>query len=117
MKQTQKPVDRDRRRFLGGAAAAGVGSAVAAALPATSVLAEGGEVAPAPEGSPSALALPALVEGEVDIVFPVLHGPMGEDGTVQGLLELAGVPYVGAASCGGAAPAGGAYLESGRPAE
>lgn len=32
---------------------------------------------------------------QVDVVFPVLHGPMGEDGTVQGLLELAGVPYVG----------------------
>lgn len=31
----------------------------------------------------------------VDVVFPVLHGPHGEDGTVQGLLELAGVPYVG----------------------
>ena len=34
--------------------------------------------------------------GGVDVVFPVLHGPHGEDGTVQGLLELAGVPYVGA---------------------
>ncbi|WP_420124572.1 D-alanine--D-alanine ligase family protein [Nakamurella sp.] len=33
---------------------------------------------------------------EVDVVFPVLHGPYGEDGTIQGLLELAGVPYVGA---------------------
>jgi D-alanine-D-alanine ligase len=33
--------------------------------------------------------------GEVDVVFPVLHGPFGEDGTVQGLLELAGVAYVG----------------------
>ncbi|QDQ97730.1 D-alanine--D-alanine ligase family protein [Tomitella fengzijianii] len=32
---------------------------------------------------------------EVDVVFPVLHGPFGEDGTIQGLLELAGVPYVG----------------------
>jgi D-alanine-D-alanine ligase len=32
----------------------------------------------------------------VDVVFPVLHGPFGEDGTVQGLLEMAGVPYVGA---------------------
>jgi D-alanine-D-alanine ligase len=31
----------------------------------------------------------------IDVVFPVLHGPMGEDGTVQGLMELAGVPYVG----------------------
>jgi D-alanine-D-alanine ligase len=33
--------------------------------------------------------------GRVDVVFPVLHGPFGEDGTVQGLLEMAGVPYVG----------------------
>jgi D-alanine-D-alanine ligase len=33
---------------------------------------------------------------DVDVVFPVLHGPFGEDGTVQGLLELAGVAYVGA---------------------
>jgi D-alanine-D-alanine ligase len=32
----------------------------------------------------------------LDVVFPVLHGPFGEDGTVQGLLELAGIPYVGA---------------------
>ncbi|MFF4218031.1 D-alanine--D-alanine ligase family protein [Streptomyces nondiastaticus] len=34
--------------------------------------------------------------GEVDVVFPVLHGPYGEDGTLQGLLELSGMPYVGA---------------------
>jgi D-alanine-D-alanine ligase len=34
--------------------------------------------------------------GELDVIFPVLHGPMGEDGTVQGLFELAGLPYVGA---------------------
>ena len=33
--------------------------------------------------------------GTVDVVFPVLHGPFGEDGTIQGLLEMAGVPYVG----------------------
>ena len=38
----------------------------------------------------------AATLGDVDVVFPVLHGPFGEDGTVQGLLELAGVPYVGA---------------------
>jgi D-alanine-D-alanine ligase len=31
----------------------------------------------------------------IDVVFPVLHGPMGEDGTVQGLLEIAGLPYIG----------------------
>jgi D-alanine-D-alanine ligase len=36
------------------------------------------------------------VLGEVDVVLPVLHGPYGEDGTIQGLLEMAGVPYVGA---------------------
>ena len=34
--------------------------------------------------------------GSIDVVFPVLHGPWGEDGTVQGLFELAGIPYVGA---------------------
>ena len=39
---------------------------------------------------------PAEALGSVDVVLPVLHGPFGEDGTVQGLLELAGVPYVGA---------------------
>jgi D-alanine-D-alanine ligase len=40
----------------------------------------------------------------LDVVFPVLHGTYGEDGTVQGLLEMAGIPYVGcgvlASSCG-----------------
>lgn len=35
-------------------------------------------------------------EGKLDVIFPVLHGPYGEDGTVQGLLELADIPYVGA---------------------
>jgi D-alanine-D-alanine ligase len=39
---------------------------------------------------------PAEALGAVDVVLPILHGPFGEDGTVQGLLELAGVPYVGA---------------------
>jgi D-alanine-D-alanine ligase len=39
---------------------------------------------------------PAEALGTVDVVLPVLHGPFGEDGTVQGLLEPAGVPYVGA---------------------
>lgn len=56
---------------------------------------------------PSVDALPLLADqrnagagtggrGPLTVVLPVLHGPMGEDGTVQGLLELAGVPYVGA---------------------
>jgi D-alanine-D-alanine ligase len=49
-----------------------------------------GETLPVPTDSvPSTLA-------DVDVVLPVLHGPFGEDGTVQGLLELADVPYVGA---------------------
>jgi D-alanine-D-alanine ligase len=39
---------------------------------------------------------------DVTVVFPLLHGPMGEDGTVQGLLELAGVPYVGTGVLGSA---------------
>lgn len=38
----------------------------------------------------------------VDVIFPVLHGPYGEDGTVQGLLELAGIPYVGSGVLGSA---------------
>ena len=42
-------------------------------------------ISPEPEGNPG-----------IDVVFPALHGTFGEDGTVQGLLELAGLPYVGA---------------------
>src|SRR2546427_7896230 len=48
------------------------------------------ETLPVPaDNAPAAL-------GAVDVVLPILHGPFGEDGTVQGLLELADVPYVGA---------------------
>ena len=39
---------------------------------------------------------PARALGAVDVAVPILHGPFGEDGTVQGLLELANIPYVGA---------------------
>jgi D-alanine-D-alanine ligase len=39
---------------------------------------------------------PPQTLGEVDVVFPVLHGPWGEDGTIQGMLEMVGVRYVGA---------------------
>jgi D-alanine-D-alanine ligase len=53
-------------------------------------------------GAASAAAPPAKTGekipstlGTVDVVFPVLHGPYGEDGTIQGMLELAGIPYVG----------------------
>jgi D-alanine-D-alanine ligase len=44
---------------------------------------------------PTTDSAPATL-GNVDVVLPILHGPFGEDGTVQGLLELADVPYVGA---------------------
>ncbi|WP_025738293.1 D-alanine--D-alanine ligase family protein [Mycobacterium genavense] len=49
----------------------------------------GGQLVSLPPGAGEVL-------GSVDVVFSVLHGPYGEDGTIQGLLELAGVPYVGA---------------------
>jgi D-alanine-D-alanine ligase len=47
------------------------------------------------DGEPMAVTPGSGVDG-VDVVFPVLHGPFGEDGTVQGLLECLDVPYVGA---------------------
>ena len=50
---------------------------------------------------PEAAIVPSAA-GETVVVFPLLHGPMGEDGTVQGLLEQAGVPYVGAGVLGSA---------------
>lgn len=48
------------------------------------------------EEADKSLSLPIAETGPLDVVFPVLHGPFGEDGTVQGFLELVGVPYVGA---------------------
>jgi len=45
---------------------------------------------------------PAHQSIDVDVIFPVLHGTFGEDGTIQGLLELAGIPYVGAGVLGSA---------------
>lgn len=67
------------------------------ALPA---ITDGAAVALAQRGqhtevSVSAPGHPPKVLGEVDVVFPVLHGPWGEDGTIQGLLEMSGVRYVG----------------------
>jgi D-alanine-D-alanine ligase len=66
-------------------------------------IAAGRQSLPAAEESASVETLPVVADkapakalGEVDVVLPILHGPFGEDGTVQGLLELAGVPYVGA---------------------
>ncbi|MEU0500402.1 D-alanine--D-alanine ligase family protein [Nocardia sp. NPDC005998] len=50
---------------------------------------------PSRSGALVALDDPSVTLGSVDVVFPILHGPFGEDGTLQGMLELAGVPYVG----------------------
>jgi D-alanine-D-alanine ligase len=57
------------------------------------VEAAGAEVALRPEQQGASLTAAGI--GRVDVVFPILHGPMGEDGTVQGLFELADLPYVG----------------------
>lgn len=73
------------------------------ALPNVADLAESGEggvvLSVDPANREVVLTEPGAVPkalGEVDVVFPMLHGPYGEDGTLQGLLELSGVPYVGA---------------------
>ena len=57
---------------------------------------QGRSVALARDPGESALVAEDGSRQEIDVVFPVLHGPYGEDGTIQGMLELAGIPYVGA---------------------
>src|SRR5690606_23723064 len=47
-------------------------------------------------GRPFTISPDPGAKPQVDVVFPLLHGPYGEDGTIQGLLELANLPYVGA---------------------
>ena len=82
-------IDKQGRWLLGQDAAALLADP-SQPQPATSQPAPGGLI-------PQSEALHRL-----DVIFPVLHGPLGEDGTVQGLLELADIPYVG---CGVAASA------------
>jgi len=59
-----------------------------------------GSEAPALDRASASLPIPTTAApqalGAVDVVLPILHGPFGEDGTVQGLLELADIPYIGA---------------------
>jgi D-alanine-D-alanine ligase len=76
-------------RWIDSAEAVAALTAMARALPSPDDSA-GAELDPMPA------ILPAAYEATDVVVLPLLHGPMGEDGTVQGLLELAGVPYVGA---------------------
>lgn len=70
--------------------------ASSSAIPANTAYAS---VALIPEGGG---ALSDASGGHLDVVFPALHGPMGEDGTVQGLLQLAHVPFVGSGVLGSA---------------
>ncbi len=74
------------------------------ATDAIAALGPGARALPSPDDSdaPELDPLPAVVSPAEVVVFPLVHGPMGEDGTVQGLLELAGVPYVGAGVLGSA---------------
>jgi D-alanine-D-alanine ligase len=65
-------------------------------IPERALEVSGEPVTLAPAGPAAPPGLP------VDVVFPVLHGPYGEDGTVQGLLEMAGIPYVGSGVLGSA---------------
>ena len=91
-------IAKDGQWLVGGdplralADAAGVRLALPPANPASSNAPGGGALARVP----TAGGLPAGVAARLDVVFPVLHGPYGEDGTIQGLLELADVAYVGA---------------------
>jgi D-alanine-D-alanine ligase len=62
----------------------------------------GPEVALDQEPGAQALVAADGARTEIDVVFPVMHGPYGEDGSIQGFLELAGVPYVGAGVLGSA---------------
>jgi D-alanine--D-alanine ligase len=89
-------ITRDGRWVLTSGDPGRLGAASGAALPSVEP-ADSGSVVPvggsfqvvAPDSVPRSL-------GSVDVVFPLLHGAYGEDGTIQGLLELTGTPYVGA---------------------
>ena len=97
----------DRRHEAGPVGAAAGGSARAARRrrrPAArrSPPATGAEVALDQEPGSRALVGQDGSRTAIDVVFPVMHGPFGEDGSIQGFLEMAGVPYVGAGVLGSA---------------
>jgi D-alanine-D-alanine ligase len=94
-------IDKEGRWLTGDVTAALEGGASSAARPAA--LLPDPQSSALLEVSPTEARSASLSEvTELDVVFPVLHGPYGEDGTVQGLLELAGIPYVGAGVVGSA---------------
>ena len=59
-------------------------------------------VVPAPNNSSQLVSLETQESAIIDVAFPILHGPFGEDGTIQGLLKLAGIPFVGSSVLGSA---------------
>ena len=86
--------DPDRLAITGGTLPSVAAVAQAAPPPADGAPAgPGAQLAPA---TASQVTSAGQVLAGADVVLPVLHGPFGEDGTIQGLLEMAGVPYVGA---------------------
>jgi D-alanine-D-alanine ligase len=100
-------ITREGRWLVGGDPMKALTDAVRRALPpgdATSpvkqeLVERAGRGGPAPGAlvpAQSSESFPAGLARDLDVIFPVLHGPSGEDGTVQGLFELAGIPYVGA---------------------
>ena len=95
-------ITKEGRWIAGDVAALEAGSATpgraATLLPEPSEAALLAIDAAANGASPAGLS----VISELDVIFPVLHGPYGQDGTVQGLLELTGLPYVGAGVVGSA---------------
>jgi D-alanine-D-alanine ligase len=93
-------IDREGRWHLGERSALML-EAGAKALP--HFAAGGKELVLLPGGKAELMRLDGEAPAEaLDVVFPVLHGPFGEDGTVQGLLKLSGVPFVGAGVLGSA---------------
>jgi D-alanine-D-alanine ligase len=85
-------VGKDGRWLIGGDPLRSLAQASGVALP----LPESSESRAIPATTAPPGSLPPRLAGEIEVFFPLIHGPFGEDGTLQGLLELAGVPYVGA---------------------
>jgi D-alanine-D-alanine ligase len=100
-----KPLEHEERHLRAGDPDATAGAAVLANGEAVIVPPEpkaAGAMAPfQTDASPTRRASDRAIN--VDVIFPVLHGTFGEDGTIQGLLELADIPYVGAGVLGSAA--------------
>src|SRR5215470_6299631 len=98
-----KPLEHEARHLRAGDPDATAGAAVLAKGEAVVVPPEpqrqGGSLAPF-QADPALTRRASDRAINVDVIFPVLHGTFGEDGTIQGLLELADIPYVGAGVLG-----------------